>query len=574
MRRLMQVVHSPLSIMCKNYILVLFAFGELLKTNSYYSPYLIICIFYFMCRFRLAKIEGSSFSVNVGASYIFSIVFTSMIMAANYNIWEMYEIKGLIYFLLTLVGLFITFKDIFMTIAYWVSIDFKQCKKSDGQKLGILSFFISLFLDSFFLFSCRFPGNMSPDSMDQIYQIFNINQLSNHHPIYHTWCVKIIIEIGLKLLGDINSALSFFFIIQIIFVSMSFSYVIVTLCDIGVHRYVIVGILIFQCFMPFNILYSITLWKDVPFAMFVMLFSLSMYRLLNGVNKQYIHLTIFILAGIGVCLFRSNGFIALIMQFLFFIFVYKFNNKKILFSLFFIIALSYVLKYPVLKGLNIPQPSEKESLSIPLQQIARVVKEDNDLTNEEMSLLNEVVDVDLMGECYVEYISDPVKDLLRAKDKQEYISEHKSEYLHTYIAIGLRHIPIYMAAYFEQTKGYYNSGYDYWRYCQYIPENELGIKQKIYISKMDKLFNHYIALFDDSIFQMFISIGVYTWITLSALFVGVVKKNKVAIITTILPLAVIGTLLLATPVFSEFRYAYANIVMAPVLLIISIFDNK
>ena len=80
-----------------------------------------------------------------------------------------------------------------------------------------------------------------------------------------------------------------------------------------------------------------------------------------------------------------------------------------------VIVLSIFLKYPVLKSLNVKQPDTIESLSIPAQQIARVIKDEKELSFEQKKLLSKVIDIKKIPVYYVSYFSDPIKDLVREK---------------------------------------------------------------------------------------------------------------------------------------------------------------
>ena len=55
--------------------------------------------------------------------------------------------------------------------------------------------------------------------------------------------------------------------------------------------------------------------------------------------------------------------------------------------------------------------------------------------------------------------------------------------------------------------------------------------------------------------QLFLCIGFYTWLMLISTYMAVVKQNNMNLFASIPFLMVILTLLIATPVYAEFRYA-------------------
>ena len=70
--------------------------------------------------------------------------------------------------------------------------------------------------------------------------------------------------------------------------------------------------------------------------------------------------------------------------------------------------------------------------------------------------------------------------------------------------------------------------------------------------------------------KLTLSIGAGTWIFLTALYLGLLKRDPVTIFLPIPVLAVIATLLIATPVYAEFRYAYSLFCVLPFLLAVTL----
>ena len=82
------------------------------------------------------------------------------------------------------------------------------------------------------------------------------------------------------------------------------------------------------------------------------------------------------------------------------------------------------------------------------------------LTEEERELLEHIVDLEEVPDLYLSFISDPIKNEIRSKDSA-YFEEHIGEYLNLWINVGLRHPGAYVRAWLDQTKGFWNGGYDY-----------------------------------------------------------------------------------------------------------------
>ena len=239
----------------------------------------------------------------------------------------------------------------------------------------------------------------------------------------------------------------------------------------------------------------------------------------------------------------------------------------------------FVLKHPVLKAPDVAQPDTIESLSVPLQQISRTVLEGRPLTPEQRELLNQVVDVDRIQETYIGRISDPMKALVRERNNQQYLTEHRLEFLKLYVSLGIRNPDVYLHAWVEQTKGYWNGGYSYWRWYDveiapyFWQENSFGLEHSIASQSLFQLYLSYAALFKTPLLQCLSCIGLYSWTLIFAVYATWLKRDKEAFFTSVMPIMIIGTLLVATPVHAEFRYAYSVVCVMPLILTAS-FQKK
>lgn len=225
---------------------------------------------------------------------------------------------------------------------------------------------------------------------------------------------------------------------------------------------------------------------------------------------------------------------------------------------------SCLLKYPVLKMLGVNQPDLIEALSIPSQQIARTITEHNDLSEDQYALLSHVVDLEKVKEKYRPGSFDPVKNLIRSTGDQTYIKEHAGEFLRLYISLGLRHPFSYAKGWIDQTKGYWNSGYAHWRWCDAVKSNHLGIHRTIRSETLNRLLDTYCAQFAElPILSIFLCVGFFDWLLLFILFISLIRRDKTGVMLTIPAIMNILSLLISTPVFCEFRYDYATFCILP-----------
>ena len=242
-------------------------------------------------------------------------------------------------------------------------------------------------------------------------------------------------------------------------------------------------------------------------------------------------------------------------------------RKRILFAMVAVLAVGFVMKYPLVKALNIGQPDLIESLSIPAQQIARDVTENDDFTDGQKELLEEIVDFEIIPATYTPIISDQIKNLVREKNNQGYLKEHTGDYINLYVARALQHPLTYVKAWIDQTKGYWNAGYGYWMWIDNVFYNNNGVQRIVRNESLNSVLARYLFAFQNNrVLNLFISIGFFDWILLVAFFIGIIQRDRIGILLTIPCIMNVCTLLIATPVYSDIRYNYAVFCSIPFIL--------
>lgn len=567
------------------FILIFLCFAELLKTDAYYTPYLLILCISVLCTFVNHK-SGTFFKVkekkdDAWIITTFSLLFMLMITLSNYNIWlqvdvpEYFSDIGRIVYKSTLlaaisIGSFIAFRNIFIWIKNNIGIIIWKKKENNKNPalVFIIPFAIISLINLSILFLSKYPGVLNSDSLSQVKQLMT-NKYSNHHPVFHTFLIKVFVSIGLRVFGEINAAVALYCVFQILFTAVCFSLMISTMYRIGVPRIFLILSILFYSALPMHIMYSFTVWKDVIFALFVLLNILFLFRCLKKIGNQIFNYFTLFISCMGVCLFRSNGFFAFVLTAACFLVLWKFKEKAISAIMIFSIILSFGMKTVLLDYMKIPSADVIESLSIPAQQISRVIINCDDFTDEEMSLLTQIVDVDKVPKIYLSWLSDPIKNLVRACGNQDLIAQNKWQYAKLYISVGLRHPVWYMKAWIDQTKGYWNSGYSLYKWTEAVFDNDMGLTRTTVSEQTNNIVEGYMWSFDTlNGVQPFMSIGFYIWINLLMLAISIFRRDKTGAISTVLITAIVASLLIATPVYAELRYIYAVFCALPSIILI------
>ncbi|MDE7311321.1 MAG: hypothetical protein K2N87_06835 [Eubacterium sp.] len=559
----------------------------LADTDAYYAPYLFVGILSFLCLCMNHEKKRYLKRKDQLLTRMSAVFFSFFVLLANYSIWsgiDYPEFAGSFFrrfyqlglLLLLSIGGYVVMKNILLFAAVrWEKTSLKEEKilKLAPITVFFLSFLVLSVWNLFILFSCRYPGLLTYDSMNQIEQFIS-GLYSNHHPFYHTILLRFFVTAGFKIFGDMNAAVAVYHVFQILFMAMCFSIIVLTLYEMKVKIKIICFAAAWYLLMPFHIVYSFTMWKDVMFGGFVSLFIVSAFRILRTVGKHvFFNYVLLMVSGIGVCVFRSNGLLAFLIIFLVFIILFGKKEKRVCFLMFTTIAISFLMKHYALEILGVSQPNLEEALSIPLQQIARVAVDHNDFSDQQRAALCQVIEVDAIAEAYTAWSSDPIKNLVQNKRSQQYIIDHKFELLKTYIEIGCKHPFTYIKAWIDETKGFWNAGYPYWRWTDGVMENPYGIKQTVHSSFMDRYLKDYLWLFSEHRFlQLFLSIGFHIWINLFLCVMSIIRRDKVGISICVPVLAILATLVISTPVYAEFRYIYAVFCSLP-FLIVAVFSK-
>lgn len=427
------------------------------------------------------------------------------------------------------------------------------------------------FLSAGIIFVCwlpyflyEYPGIMTADSIVQYEQVIGAIPYSNHHPVAHTLCISLFYHIGKMFTSYPNAAISFYTVAQMVIMALCCGKVTATLHKIGKGA---AAAIIFYALVPFNAVFAVTIWKDVPFAGIVMLFVCHVYSVVTGERGRLSYVK-FVILGILLCLFRTNGFIAFCLFMPFALLLMKNVWKQLLCSGVLVIGVVMLIKGPVMSSFNVAQADFTESLSVPIQQVARVLVNDRELTEKEKAQIAAVIDTTYIHELYAPDFADNMKELVRA-GHPEVIENNKGEYLGLWLSLLTKYLGDYVNAWFDLVGGYIYPDVslrvgdidgimsnDY----GLIPTPRIGgkaiVKGKEILIKLGSFL---------PLYGMLWSIGAYTWAAVFILiFLLINKKNKLTL-AVLMPLAIVATLLIAAPVL-DFRYGYALVMSMPVIV--------
>lgn len=420
-------------------------------------------------------------------------------------------------------------------------------------------------------FLYQYPGIMTPDSINQLEQVLHVIPYSNHHPFLHTLLIGFFYNIGYKLTGNMVVAVSFYTFFQMCMLALTVSYLIGTLRQFRLRSLGCFIITLFYALIPYHAVFSVTVWKDILFAAGVLFFGCSMLRLLKEITIS--SLIVMGISELVMCLFRSNGWYAFLLCLPFLLFYFRRKARTVFPVLIGVFAVAVIVKYPVMNSLSVIQPDLIESLSVPTQQITAVICNDRPLTQEQLTLIENVVDLTYVKDLYNPYYADNIKELVRA-GHQDYLVAHKGEFLKLWIQLGLAYPGDYLEAYIHQTYGYwYPDSFYLVAEAEGVSATSLGVSHTPLIGGPLVVKGKEIAIKLGGMLPLYgtlWSMGVALWVLIFCIGNSFIRREKRKLILYLPTVALFLTVMLATPVATEFRYVYFLVFGLPFYLITSV----
>ena len=550
------------SLQCNSYIyiveyLICFYFINLLLKNSI-NKRLIICVSILSFMFSLFEVIGFSINNYMNLSGIIST--TNTFIKAGFKF-----LANFILFFVLLAFIFEKMSNVNHPIK--TSYSLKKIKK-----FSILVFILCFICYTLYLLS-YFPGMLSFDSLFQIQQGLGMYEMTSHHPIFHTLVITLCMKLGVICFNSYEIGTAIFSLLQILFMSFTFSFTIYYLLRKGLPKILIIFSSIFYIFYPVMAIYSITMWKDVPFALMFNLLLIIVYEIIinkDNFMKSKKNLVLLSFVMLLFSLFRNNGIYIIIIGIVP-IFIYcKKYWKQILICFVLVFLIYQFINGPLLNMLNIKKGSIREALSVPLQQMARVVKNEREnITDEKYKEIISFINCDDIASSYNPVLSDPIKECFN----DNYFSENKFKFIKLWISLGIQFPKQYIESFLCNTVGYWYPETVHTVVTRNIYNFEDGIlivqRDLINVGLLKK-YDSIIEMRNIPVISMLFSIGFFVWILfiscMYCIYIRDYKKMLLYIFVFALWLTV-----LASPVHAEYRYIFGLFTAMPLILSCTIY---
>ena len=302
-----------------------FATWALMKAARMEPGNILTLVFFLLCffLFRYIDVRLSQADFHPGAAgrrtaLILSLIFSALYMAVDYPHY-IETLTSRLFRLGILTVVFIGFVTLFYNLLLFL-FSYSAHKKSlcrllltpegflpssfSARHTGLCGFLLCMLFWMFY-FLYQYPGIMTPDSINQLEQVLHVIPYSNHHPWVHTLLISVFYHLGYLLTGNMVTAMSFYTFFQMCVLAFSVSFFLNTLRGFRVKPAVCLTLSLFYALVPYNGVFSVTVWKDIPFAAGVLVFVCCLLRLTFFTKGT--DLALFVLSGLSICLMRSNG---------------------------------------------------------------------------------------------------------------------------------------------------------------------------------------------------------------------------------------------------------------------------
>lgn len=434
--------------------------------------------------------------------------------------------------------------------------------------------------------------------------------LTQHHPPLHTALVGLCVQAGISLAGSENLGIFIYAVLQWIVDILAISWAFRIAQIVGAPHaphFVALG---FIALVPAYSNYSVLVTKDVLFASALLLFAIELVYLVfcaassdGRIAFSRRHAVLLVAGALGAALLRSGMIVAVAGGALAATLLLWRMQRRLareglrpvsarsllripLIALALVIAANLLLARVVYPALAITPSSKREALSIPMQQVARFMRDRPDAVQpEDLRAIDRVLDAPSLARLYDPSKSDPVK----ATYKEQASSDDLSAFWQTWARLFARDPGCFISATAANYYGYFYPAHAMsWSYTSYFSSLVMANTETnlIYsdiasyfsfhqldhpfVRALDGLCSGYRLLFQRLPFlTLTMQAALYDW-ALVLLTAYAVRRRRSHAAVFLVPAWVVLLIALVGPcnATTYFRYAYPVALLAPFLALV------
>ena len=466
-------------------------------------------------------------------------------------------------------SLFFTFVYIILLYAvlyYHCNSGIKRSKRPKGKFIFLL--FVLYFSIGIFYLLIYYPGVGMEDSIEIVKS--KSYGVARQHPWLYSLAIQRLAKIMLGLGYNYENVFFVEGIINVVITSLASAYYVAWLGQKDVDDIPLFLIASFYAFDPMLNLYRVTLLKDIPFSYILTLWVPVLWDIYESRGKVLVKPGVFfqIVLTMFVSFIRGNGIYITLFILAALLLNYK-QQRKIVLSFFAILLMMESGNFAFEKAHNINHLF-KETVGVPLQQIAATVQKDGVITGEQLDFIDKIIPVEFIKEKYDPYMAEPLKWRGSPIDN-DFLYEHKIDFLKVWLQMLIPNFRIYVKAYLQITYGFWSTGrnFDYIyrhstiympKYKDFFEKNHIQI-QNIFPEKTQKFLKN--LTFNAT--RSAIGEGQIFWLFILLSMILACIKGKKALIVCAPAFANWLTVMVSTPLAHSWRYILCIPVMIPLI---------
>ena len=308
-----------------------------------------------------------------------------------------------------------------------IKVQEKQATNEKVKKRFML-YFLIIFISYIPIFLAYYPTIFAYDVHFQLNEMLHHNN-TLHHPLIHTLFIYVCYKFGI-VIGSVGIGMAIYSIIQMLIMSLIFSYFLNYMHEKGINKKIIYIALVFFAIFPVNSILSLSTTKDVIFSGLFLLTFIKFYEFVDSKKITLKWKISYIIISVFMLLFRNNAIYALLLAIPVILFFNK-KNRKVWIILNIISIMLFSIIYSTMAYIFEAKPTEKsERIPVPIQQVARVYVEKQDELDTDLKKEIEIFFKEDIREMYIPFFADGIKTNINTNEEwKEYFESNISKFL-------------------------------------------------------------------------------------------------------------------------------------------------
>ena len=297
-----------------------------------------------------------------------------------------------------------------------------------------------------------YPGTLSNDTTNQLCQYIAVFErdlpwhLQDHHPVFDTLVIGWVVCTSANTFRSLHWGIFTYCVLQAILTAITISaccmYIKSKLRASDISMLVI-GL--FVCLCPLFPVWSMNISKDALFSwlyIWFLMFFIEIVRTRCKVLEKRSFIVLFVVSCLLITLTKKTGVYIVAGSVFVLVAVFRKSAQTTIIAGVCSVLLIFVLLPVLFSFFNIEPGGKQEMFSVPFQQTARyVLLHDDEVTQEEKTAIDALLDYDTLADRYYFSTADTVKGYRERGGKQQYLS-----WARVWFIQGIKHPETYFDA--------------------------------------------------------------------------------------------------------------------------------